>query len=155
MRAFFFIILLGFLQISACAKLTALFKSYLRDAVDTKLSSLDLADKYFCTINLHRTGQDGEFARQMTDVWLSDQRKKLREKDLNMDEIQFVPYDALTAEQQMAHPFFMRDETTHTWVALYHGEIACFFLLKDDRIASTLLLDMGGENSFIDYCATE
>jgi len=155
MKAFFLALLLGLLHASAYAQPNNLFKGYLRDALDTNLSNLALADKYFCTVHLHRTDQDGEWARQKTDIWLAGQRKYLWERNVKLDEVAFIPYDSLTAEQRPAKPFHMMGETSHTYVALYHGEIVCFFLLKDNRIVSTILLGMGREHSFMDYCATE
>lgn len=155
MKIFFFALLLGLFQLSAYAQSTALFKRYLQDAMDTKLSSLALADKYFCTTQLHQAGPDGEWGRQMTDMWLSEQRKELRDKQLRLDAVKFVPYDSLTVAEQPAKPFHMMDETSHTYVALYRGKIACYFLLRDNRISSTLLLGMGEEHTFIDYCAKQ
>jgi hypothetical protein len=155
MKALFLSLLLGLFQASAYAQPTALFKSYLRDAMDTNLSNLALADKYFCTVHLHRTNQDGEWIRQRTDAWLAGQRKYLWDKQVKLNEVEFILYDSLTAEQRPAKPFHMMGETSHTYVALYQGQIACFFLFKDNRIVSTILLGMGREHSFVDYCATE
>lgn len=156
MRIFIFTLLFNSLQLCAYAQHTpvAPLKQYLQDAIDNQLSTLALADKYFCSTQLHQPGQEGEFARQITDTWLSGQRKNLRDSRLQLGEVRFVPYDSLTAAEQPAKPFHMRDETSHTYVALYHGKIVCYFLLQDARIASTLLLGMGEEHIFINYCAT-
>lgn len=154
MKTLFLALLFSLFRLSSYAQSTALFKNYLQDAIDTKLSSLALADKYFCTVQLHRTGPDGEWIRQITDAWLSGQRKLLREKKVSVDAVKFTPYDVLTTEQRPAKPFHIMDKTSNIYVALYHEEVVCFFLVKDGRIASTLLLGMAGESSFIDYCAT-
>lgn len=110
MRIFIFTLLFNSLQLCAYAQHTpvAPLKQYLQDAIDNQLSTLALADKYFCSTQLHQPGLKGEFAQQMS----------------------------------------------HTYVALYHRKIACYFLLQDASIASTLILGMGEEHMFINYCAT-
>ncbi len=130
----------------------AMLKGYVIDAVGTALSNEELWKKYFCTTQLGRTDQDGEQTRAMLNSWLSQQRKLLRKDQLNLAEVVIIPYDSLSASERPAKPFHMMSETTRTYVAQYHGEIISFFLLQDNKIASTLLIDMGGENNFMNFC---
>lgn len=124
----------------------------MRDAVDVKLTNAELGDKYFCTNVLHRTDHYGDEARSYLKFALSQQRKNLYTKHVNPEEVTFTPYDALPANEIPARPFHMLSETKHVYVAQYHGKIILYFLLQDDKIASTLLLAQGDEHYFVDLC---
>lgn len=127
-------------------------KAFVRDAVAQQLSNTELKDTYFCTNMLHRTDAYEEKARKGMEWALTMQRPFLREKQLNLDEVRFAPYESLSVGERPAKPFHMLGETKNVYVAQYRGEIILYFLLQDDKIASTLLLGQGSEYYFIDFC---
>jgi hypothetical protein len=127
-------------------------KAFIHDTIEAKLSDTEIGDKYFCTQMLHRTDQKGEDARKYLQFALSYQRSSLQKKQLKLDEVKFIPYDSLSANELPAKPFHMMSETRNVYVARYNGEIICFFLLQNGKIASNLLINQGGENYFIDFC---
>jgi hypothetical protein len=127
-------------------------KEFIRDATDTKLSNIELGDKYFCTGILHRNDKYGEEARSYLEFALSNQRKYLREKELNLDEISFKPFYQLSESEIPPKPFHMLHETSHVYVGVYKGKALLFFLLNENKIASTLLIGQGDEHYFVDFC---
>lgn len=131
-------------------------KEFVRDAVEQKLNNTELADKYFCTNVLHRTDVYGEKARKGMDWALTMQRTFLRKQRVKADKVTFTPFDELPVNQLPPKPFHMLSETKHMYVAQYHGKIVSYFILpedeQDNKIASTLLLNQGGENYFLDFC---
>lgn len=124
----------------------------MRDAVEQKLNNTALTDKYFCTTILHRTDEHGEKARKGTEWALTMQRDLLRAQHVNIDEVTFTPYDKLPISEIPSKPFHMLGETNYVYVAQYHGEIISYFLLQDEKIASTLLIGQGAEHYFINFC---
>lgn len=127
-------------------------KEFTRDAVEQKLNNTELADKYFCTTMLHRNDEHGAKARKGMEQALTMQRDLLRTQRVKADEVTFTPYDKLPANQVPPKPFHMVGETTHVYVAQYHGAIVSYFLLQNDKIASTLLIGQGDEHYFLDFC---
>ncbi len=129
-----------------------MLKQFIKDITEAKLSNTEIGDRYFCTTLLHRTDSKGEMARGYLQFALSQQRSLLQEKHLNLDEVKFTPYSALSSSELPAKPFHLLGEAENVFVAQYHGKIICFFLIEDKKIASTFLIDQGGENYFINFC---
>lgn len=152
LKTFFCFLAISLSPLSPPALPNAMLKQYVIDSVGSKLSNEELWGKYFCTTLLGRTDQDGEKTRSILDFWLSQQRNFLRKDQMNLAGVTIAPFDSLAANELPTKPFHMMSETTHTYVARYHGEIILFFLLQDDKIASTLLVNMGGENNFTSFC---
>ncbi|MGI4821328.1 MAG: hypothetical protein ACRYFV_08970 [Janthinobacterium lividum] len=152
MKMLTFALLLTFLQSVSPTNPNANLKAFIHDIIEAKLSDAQIGDKYFCTQMLHRTDQKGEDARRYLQFALSYQRSSLQKKQLKLDEVKFIPYDSLSANELPAKPFHMLSETKNVYVAWYSGEIICFFLLQNGKIASNLLINQGGENYFIDFC---
>lgn len=123
----------------------------MRDAVEQKLTNRALADKYFDTAVLHRTDERGAKARKGMEWALTMQRDLLRAQHVNADKVTFKLYDELPTSEIPPKPFHMLGETKHVYVAQYQGEIVSYFLLKEDKIASTLLIGQGDEHYFIDF----
>ena len=145
-------LLLTFSKSTTPPKSSTILKEYVQDVVEKKLSDTEIGDKYFCTQMLHRTDQKGEDARKYLQFALSYQRSSLQKKQVKLDEVKFLLYDSLPPNELPTKPFHMLGETTNVYVAQYNGEIVCFFLLQNDKIASTLLINQGGESYFIDFC---
>ena len=152
MKITFLALVLGLFQTNAYAQSTALLKGFTQDAVDQKLSNVELGDKYFCTSVLHRTDEYGEKARKGLNWILTTQRPQLREQRINLAELTFTPYDSLSTSELPPKPFHMLGETKQVYVAQYHGKIILYFLLQDDKIASTLLIGQGIEHYFLNFC---
>ncbi|MGI4885768.1 MAG: hypothetical protein ACRYFR_12490 [Janthinobacterium lividum] len=150
MKILLYILLL--LPLTKPSKPDKWLREFMRDAVEKKLDNTVLADKYFCTNILHRTDEYGEKARKGTEWALTMQRDLLRAQHVNADEVTFTPYDELPASKIPPKPFHMLGETKHVYVALYRGEIVSYFLLQDEKVASTLLIGQGDEHYFIDFC---
>ena len=127
-------------------------KEFIRDATDTKLNNIELSDKYFCTSIIHRNDKYGKEARSYLEFALSNQRKYLREKTLNFDNISFKPFNQLSESEIPPKPFHMLHETSHVYVGVYKGKALLFFLLNENKIASTLLIGQGDEHYFVDFC---
>jgi len=124
----------------------------MRDLLDSKLGNTEIGERYFCTAVLHRTDHAGEKARTFLEYSLSQQRDELRTQQVNPREVEFTAYDALPTVEVPPKPFHMLGETTHVYVAQYHGKIVLYALLQDDKIASTLLLGQGDEHYFMNFC---
>ena len=151
MKILFYVLLL-WLPITKPSEPDKWLREYMRDAVEQKLNNTALSDKYFCTAMLHRTDEYGAKARKGTEWALTMQRDLLRAQHVTADEVTFTAYDELPANQIPPKPFHMLGDTKHVYVAQYHGEIVLYFLLQDDKIASTLLIGQGVEHYFIDFC---
>lgn len=141
-----------FLPLAKLSEPNQWLKEFTRDAVEQKLNNTELADKYFCTNMLHRNDEHGAKARKGMEQALTMQRDLLRAQRVNVDKVTFTPYDELPANQVPPKPFHMAGETKHVYVARYQGEIVSYFLLHNDKIASTLLIGQGDEHYFIDFC---
>lgn len=124
----------------------------MRDALAKQLNNTALADKYFCTVILHRPDEYGTKGRNYMEWALTMERDFLRAKHVNVDKITFTPYEELPANQIPPKPFHMLSGTKDVYVAQYHRKIISYFLLQDDKIASTLLIGQGNENYFVDFC---
>jgi hypothetical protein len=127
-------------------------KEFVRDASETKLNNAELGDKYLCTDILHRNDKYGEEARSYLEFALFNQRKYLREKNINFDDILFKPFNQLSESEIPPKPFHMLHETSHVYVGVYQGKVLIFFLMNESKIASTLLIGQGDEHYFIDFC---
>lgn len=125
---------------------------FMGDAVSQQLTNTELADEYFCTNMLHRTDEYGEKARKGLNWVLTMQRQELRKCRMNINKLTFTPFDELMASERPAKPFHMLSDTKNVYVARYHGKIVYYFLLQDAKIASTLLINQGGEHYFMDFC---
>ncbi len=127
-------------------------KEFIQDVTGAKLNDIEIGDRYFCTNLLHRTDSKGELARNYLQFALSQQRSLLQEKNLDLNEVRFTSYSTLSPGELPAKPFHLLEETENVFVAQYHGEIICFFLVEGNKIASTLLINQGGESYFINFC---
>ncbi|AMR29101.1 hypothetical protein A0257_19715 [Hymenobacter psoromatis] len=127
-------------------------RSFISDAADSTHTSAALMQKYFCPALLHFPGQSGEQARKELIFWLDQQRKFLWTQDLHLTEIVFTAYDALPGPEIPPCPFHMLGSTAHVYVARYQQKIIWYFLLQDDKLASTLLIGQGDEHYFLDFC---
>jgi hypothetical protein len=145
-------LLLCLLALGKPVEPTNTLKEFVRDLVDRKLSNTEIGERYFCTTVLHRTDHYGEKARANLDSSLSLQRDYLHTQQITLSDVKFTAYDALPATEVPPKPFHMLGETTHVYVAQYHGEIVLYALLQDDQIASILLLGQGDEHYFLDFC---
>ena len=152
MKILLFTFLLGFLPPAHPSQPTTLLQTFMQDAVSLQLTDTELADKYFCTAVLHCTDEYGAKARQSLAWALTTQRAFLRKQQVTADEVTFAAFDELPANELPPKPFHMLGETAQVYVARYHGKILSYFLLQGDRIASTLLLNQGGEHYFLDFC---
>lgn len=148
----FLLLFLLWLPLSKTAEPDGLLRAYMRDAVAQQLSNDALAEKYFCTSMLHRSDASGTKARKSMQWALTTQRDQLRTQQVNAEQVTFAAYDALPASQIPPKPFHMLSETKQVYVAQFRGEIVSYFLLRDGKIASTLLLGQGNEHYFIDFC---
>ena len=151
MKILFYVLLL-WLPITKPSEPDKWLREFMRDAVEQKLNNTALADKYFCTIVLHRTDEYGEKVRKGMEWALAMQRDCLREQRVNADKVTFTPFDELPANRLPPKPFHILSETKYVYVAQYQGKIILYFLLQDDKIASTLLIGQGDEHYFIDFC---
>jgi hypothetical protein len=131
---------------------TESLKEFMRALVASKLSNAEIGERFFCTAVLHRTDQYGAKARAGLEYSLTLQRDYLRTQQMNLSEVTFTAYAALPATAVPPKPFHMLGETTHVYVAQYHGEIVLYALLQDNQIASILLLGQGDEHYFINFC---
>lgn len=152
MKSLFFALLLTFMNSSTSQNSSVILKQFIQDIIGAKLSDTEITDRYFCTNLLHRADSKGELARRYLQFALSQQRGLLQEKHLKLDEVKFAPYSTLSPSELPAKPFHLLNETENVFISQYHGEIICYFLVQDDKIASTLLINQGGENYFINFC---
>lgn len=129
-------------------------RGFIRDVINDKLSSAEIGDKYFCTTVLHRTDKYGTEARSYLESTISEHRINLKNRQVNVNGIILKPFDKLTKEEMPPKPFHMLSETENVYVALYQGKIVMFILLQNNqkRIASTMLINQGGEYYFLDFC---
>jgi ATP-dependent Zn protease len=131
---------------------TVALKEFIRDASGTKLSNTEIGDKYFCTNIYHLNDKYGEEARSYLEFTLSNQRQYLREKNLVVNNISFKPFSQLFEDEMPPKPFHMLHETSNVYASVYQGKVLLFFLLNENRIASTLLIGQGDEHYFVDLC---
>lgn len=131
---------------------TSKLRAFVHDMLEKKLSNPEIGEKYFCTTVLHRPDHYGEEARGYLEFALSHQRDSLQAQQVNPDEVSFTPYDALPVSELPAKPFHMLSETNNVYVAQYHKKIILYFLMQEDKIASTLLIGQGNEHYFINLC---
>lgn len=129
-------------------------REFISDVINGKLSNVEIGDKYFCTTVLHRTDKYGTEARSYLESTISEHRINLRNRQVNVNDVILKPFDALTKEEIPPKPFHMLSETEDVYVAQYQGKIVMFILLQHDRkkIASTMLINQGGEYYFLDFC---
>ena len=146
-----FFLLISFSTYGQNANPNAL-REFVRDASETKLNNTEFGDKYLCTNILHRNDKYGDEARSYLEFTLFNQRKYLREKNLNFDDILFKPFNQLSESEIPPKPFHMLHETSHVYVGVYQGMVLIFFLMNESKIASTLLIGQGDEHYFIDFC---
>ncbi len=144
--------LLTFMNSGSYQNSPTILKQFIQDVTENKLNNTEIGDRYFCTNLLHRNDSKGELARKYLQFALSQQRSLLQEKNLNLNEVRFTSYSTLSSDELPAKPFHLLNETENVFVAQYHGEIICFFLIENNKIASTLLIDQGGESYFINFC---
>jgi hypothetical protein len=152
MKLIFCSLLISFFSLFSSSTPTSKLKAFVHDLLDKKLSNPEIGEKYFCTNILHRPDHYGEEARGYLEFALSHQRDSLQAKHVNPDEVSFTPYDTLPISKLPAKPFHMLSETKHVYVAQYQGKIILYFLLQEDKIASTLLIGQGDEHYFINLC---
>ncbi len=152
MKALFYIVILSFLQFNKTTQPTVMLKDFIRDELDSKLSNAEIAAKYFCHAQSPLSDHDREEVHKMRDFWLVQQRKQLRERQFNLEEVTVIHYDSLSATERPSKPFHMMGETTYTYVARYHGEIIQYFWVQEGKIISTVLMGMGREHIFFDLC---
>ncbi len=131
---------------------TLALKGFVRDAIDTKLTNSELAEKYFCMDILTSKEKYGVEARAYLDFAFIHQRKYLRDKQVNANKILFKPFSQLSESELPAKPFHMLHETSNVYVSVYEGKALVFFLLNKSKIASTLLIGQGDEHYFVDFC---
>lgn len=152
MKPIFCSLLISFFSLFSFPTPASKLKAFIHDMLEKKLSNSEIGEKYFCTNVLHRPDHYGEEARGYLEFALSHQRDSLQAKPINSDEISFTPYDALPASELPAKPFHMLSDTKHVYVAQYKGKIILYFLLQEDKIASTLLIGQGDEHYFVNLC---
>jgi hypothetical protein len=152
----FFLFLVSFLSLSEIRLENdpASIRGFISDVITNKLSNAEIGDKYFCTAVLHRTDKYGVEARNYLESTLSEHRTNLKNRQVDVNDIILKPFDALTKEEIPPKPFHMLSETEDVYVAQYQGKIVMFILLQHDRkkIASTMLINQGGEYYFLDFC---
>ena len=131
---------------------TAALKGFMQDAIDIKLSNTQIGDKYFCTNMLHRTDYYGIKARNYLEFALSNQRPVLRDKQIVIENLVFTRFDDLSPQEIPPKPFHIIGDTKNIYVGKYQGKIVIYFLIEEDKIASTLFLGQGDEHYFVDFC---
>lgn len=129
-----------------------LLKGFMLDAVDTKMSNTQIGDKYFCTNMLHRTDEYGVKAREYLEFALSNQRPMLRKEGYDIEKISFEQFDNLPSQEIPPKPFHIIGDTKNIYVGKYQGKIIIYFLIEENKIASTLFLAQGDEHYFVDFC---
>ncbi len=102
--------------------------------------------------NNNSNDKNEEEARSYLEFALSNQRKYLRDKQVNEDNIFFKQFSQLSENEKPSKPFHMLHETSNVYVGVYQGKAFIFFLIDGDKIASTLLIGQGDEHYFIDFC---
>jgi hypothetical protein len=131
---------------------TVALKGFVRDAIDTKLTTSELAEKYLCTNILTSKEKYGVEARAHLEFAFVHQRKYLRDKQINANKVSLKPFGQLSESELPPKPFHMLHETSNVYAAVYEGQVCLFFLLNKDKIASTLLIGQGDEHYFVDFC---
>lgn len=131
---------------------TTALKGFMQDAIDTKLSNTQIGDKFFCTNMLHRTDDYGIKARNYLEFALSNQRPVLRDKKIVIENLVFTRFNDLSTQEIPPKPFHIIGDTKNIYVGKYQGKIVIYFLVKEDKIASTLFLGQGDEHYFLDFC---
>lgn len=152
MKIIFYSLLIGLLPVPNASMPTSKLKAFIHDMLEKKLSNPEIGEKYFCTTVLHRPDHYGEEARGYLEFALSHQRDSLQAQHVNLDEVSFAPYDALPSSELPAKPFHMLSETNNVYVAQYRKKIILYFLMQEDKIASTLLIGQGNEHYFVNLC---
>lgn len=143
MKLLLITLLSGFMSLPNPTQSDLMLREFVRDAIDTKLSDVQLGDKYFCTALLNPTVRHGEQTRRYLDYALSRQRDLLRAEHTGPNEFVFTPFEALRDKQVN-----LSSEVKNVYVIQLKGKPLVYVLLKDEKIASTLLLTKTGKNSF-------
>lgn len=133
MNTFLSSLLIGLSSLNNSYQVPAL-KEFVRDALETKLTNTEIGDKYFCKALLRRSDQSGEKARGYLEIALSHQRDNLRAENVNPNEVTATAFNALPDK-----PIYIIGETDYVYVIQYKGKPLIYVLMKDEKIASTLL----------------
>ena len=140
-------LLFMFWRPSVIAQPTAVLQKFILDLAGKRLSNTALEEKYFCQMLFQQQSAASNKARTVMDNYLTLLRSQLTDKQVYTEEIKFVPFNLLSDKD-----FELIGDTQQVYAAQYRGSILCYFLMKEDRIDSFLLLNQGGRAYFVSFC---
>lgn len=119
----------------------------MRDVAGSKLSDIEIEDKYFCTQILHRPDEYGVKAHNVAAFWLANIRQELEKQHVNVDEVTFPVYSDLPDETME-----ILGGSQQAYVARYKGVSFRYFQVEGDKIGSILLIGQGDRGFFLTFC---
>lgn len=147
MNVIFLALFLGFWQPYTMVQPITLLQGFMLDLSSQQLPNLVLEEKYFCSSLLQQHANGDTKMRVMADSYLTLLKKQLSEQQVNTAEIQFIPFNQLPNKE-----FELIGNSQQVYAAQYRGDILCYFLLKEDKIESFLLLNQAGRAYFVSFC---
>ena len=127
---------------------TELLRQFMRAATDGHTSDSTLIARFMCPELLFRHNDARiDSARAMLSVLLASIRKQWQPHPRQLRQSRFLP------SQEVPHPnFHMLGGEEGAYVLVHKRKPSMYFLVVENRVASFLLINQGGEAYFLDFC---